>query len=227
MKKIIIILLFVTFSTTVFHAKNIQLKSTEGIVQIKSGGTGEWLTPKAGDYLNENDLIFTGFNSNAILNVENALIEIDPLTQITISSLLVEKTEIKTDVYLKYGKIKASVDTKNSDLKTYFNVRSANSTASVRGTVFIFTENGVSVEEGTVEFTTKHNNSMLIQANEKGEHKNLSSSMSPSDFKKIAYHINTLPLGLSDDEVTGLIDLIPGVNIKKDAKVIINIEVID
>src|SRR4030043_1960722 len=139
----------------------ITVKSITGFVQFKKNISSEWIIPKVGDKLEPGYIIYTGFKSTAVIQTPNAVIEVKPLSQITISSLLVSQDKVSTDIYLKYGKVKAEVNI-NKQTQTLFKVRSANSTASVRGTKFLFGDKELFVDAGTVYLLSDANFSALV-----------------------------------------------------------------
>ncbi|MBN2544220.1 MAG: FecR domain-containing protein [Spirochaetes bacterium] len=221
MKKIIIILLII-FITYTLNAQ-ITIKSIIGFVQFKKDINSEWIIPKVGDKLQPGYIIYTGFKSTAVIQTPNAVIEVKPLSQITISSLLVSQDKISTDIYLKYGKVRAEVNV-NKQTQTLFKVRSANSTASVRGTIFEFGDKELLVDEGTVYLLSDSNFSALVEKNETAVISTFGDITSPADNKVVSAAVNTNPLGTSQGE--GDFSDVLGINsIKSEAKIIIRIYV--
>ena len=137
-KYITAVLFFI--SALYLSGESIRLISTSGIVQVRTSQTGNWLKAVQGQNLKTGYFIYTGFNSTAVIQTDNAKIEVKALSQASVSTLVATKENIETDIYLKYGKVKAEVE-KSDDVRTVFKVRSTNSTASVRGTIFTFGEN--------------------------------------------------------------------------------------
>jgi len=105
-----------------------------GKVDIKRVG-GNWSSVKVGDVLSAGDSISTGFDGKAVLVLGNtSVLVVNALTRLTIAELVEKEGTVTTDLFLNVGNIRTEVhssDTVSND----FQVRNANSTASVRGTV--------------------------------------------------------------------------------------------
>jgi FecR protein len=186
------------------NAQDITLLSATGTVQIKPNEKANWVAAKVGQKLGIGNFIFTGFNSNAVLQTIKAKIEVKPLTQVSIDTLVQDNSNIITDVQLKYGKVTATVD-KKEDKTVLFKVRSANSTASVRGTQFTLSDDELYVKEGTVYLVNnKINNSLLVQKNERVYIPNLDIIKDPYKVTVDDYYVAPTPLGLSDTELTNI-----------------------
>jgi hypothetical protein len=185
------------------NPQDISLYSVTGLVKIKADeNAANWTVAKAGQKLALGNLVFTGLDSTAIIQTVNAKIEVKALSQASVKSLVETKDNIVTDVYVKYGKIKANVD-KNKEVKTLFKVRSANSTASVRGTIFTFGESTLFVEDGTVQLVNDYENSALVQKGERADIINLDVIKAPNRTRDDDYYVNPLPTGVSDLEAGG------------------------
>lgn len=201
MQKKIFFLLIVFNTLLIINSQDITLISATGTVQVKPTENANWLAAKVGQKLGIGNFIFTGFNSNAVLQTIKAKIEVKPLTQVSISTLVQDNSNIITDVQLKYGKVTATVD-KKEDKTVLFKVRSANSTASVRGTVFTLSDDELYVAEGTVYLVNnKINDSLLVQKNERVHIPNLDIIKDPYKVRIDDYYVSPTPLGLSDTEL--------------------------
>ncbi len=179
---------------------DIKVVSIQGVVQTKKNQPESWAKVVAGDMLAPGNLIFTGFNSSAILEYNTIKIEVKPLSQLQISSLFSDSNKTVSDVYLKYGQIKA--DVKRIDtVKTDFKVRSANTTASVRGTGFTFGNDVLLVEHGTVLYEDTLFNNALAQSGEQYQYaKYLYSIVENIETLVAGYELTAKPLGLADSD---------------------------
>ncbi|HBD94344.1 MAG: hypothetical protein A2015_00290 [Spirochaetes bacterium GWF1_31_7] len=197
MKKIIVIS-YVLFVVAMYG--DIKVVSIQGVVQTKKNLSQSWVKVAAGDMLTAGNFIFTGFNSNAILEYNTIKIEVKPLSQLQISSLFSDSNKTISDVYLKYGQIKA--DVKRIDtVKTDFKVRSANTTASVRGTGFTFGNDVLLVEHGTVLYQDTLFNNALAQSGEQYQYaKYLYSIVENIETLVAGYELTAKPLGLADSD---------------------------
>lgn len=151
MKKLnrFITLLFVlTFSIVSAYALEAKVVSVTGKVEVQTGGSS-WKALKAGDKITKGSVISTGFKSSAKISIDNTTVDLGPLTRITVEKLASNNAKDETNLYLDTGKVKAEVK-KNPAKKVDFKVSSPVATASVRGTIIIYTSNGgLRLVEGT------------------------------------------------------------------------------
>lgn len=180
-------------------AQEIKVLTIEGKVKYKENSDGAWIDVKIGQLLKPGYLIYTGFDSRAILETPGAKIEVKELSQTTISALLATEESVVTDIYLKYGQIKADVKS-SEDSKTIFNVRSANSTASVRGTIFTFGDDRLFVEEGAVTLSNDYGETILARRDDRAYSPSFNTIATPYQHRFEQYYINFSPLGLSSGE---------------------------
>lgn len=199
MKKCVV-LIFVLISLSLVFTENISIKSLSGIAQVKLNPNSDWIEAKENMVLNSGSIINTGFKSNVVVKVNNSLLEVKQVTQISVASLIESKQNVVTDIELKYGKIKAIVEPSASDVKLNFKVRSANSTASVRGTIFNYGDSYLLVEKGTVLFESKNGDQLFVQADEEAVISEFKNIQTPFFRKDITYNVNTNPIGLSNEE---------------------------
>ena len=122
-----------------------------GKVEYRLPGQG-WRSAAVGDRVPTGAQISTGFNSRASIEIEQAVLRVDALTRMRIDELVKKEGLISTDINLKVGRIQAEVK-RAEGLRHNFKLRSAQSTAAVRGTSFVY--DGVNLEtfDGTVRFT--------------------------------------------------------------------------
>lgn len=224
LKKLTLLYLILLLST--LSAQEIRVLTIEGKVKYKESSEGGWLDMKVGQLLQTGYFIYTGFESRAILETPGAKIEVKELSQTTISALLATEESVVTDIYLKYGQIKADVKSSENS-KTIFNVRSANSTASVRGTIFTFGDDRLFVEDGVVTLTNNYGERVMVRKNDRAYSPAYSTIGSPHRERFEKYYVNFNPLGLSsgERELKKLLS-IRGGGVSYKAKVIIKIKLI-
>ncbi len=112
----------------------------DGDVDVKSSGQA-WVPAKQGMTLNQGDIVKTGNNSSAVLNVdgtgETATVDLDENSQLLFSELLIDK-EKKTQstlMDLAIGKILIKAQKLHSD-ESKFEVKTPTTVVGVRGTTF-------------------------------------------------------------------------------------------
>ena len=98
-KALILLFLLISFSLSA----NISLVSMKGYVQIRENEKADWRIPTTGQKLKPGFIIYTGFNSSAIIQSKNAKIEVKPLSQISIASLLVTKDKVSKEWQKRSG----------------------------------------------------------------------------------------------------------------------------
>jgi hypothetical protein len=94
------------------------------------------------------DTVSTGFASSASIEVGSSTVTVTPLTRLTLEELVQREDTQQTRLFLQVGKVRADVKTAEG-LSHDFQLRSASTTASVRGTSFEF--DGISVRGFTGE----------------------------------------------------------------------------
>lgn len=125
-------------------------EQVSGKVEFRSAG-GSWTAASVGDAIPMNATISTGFGAEAILAIGQASVTVDPLTRLTLEELVQREGVVSTEVSLDVGRVEASVQSAEG-LSNDFRVRSARSTASVRGTEFSYDGSTIRVSEGLVAF---------------------------------------------------------------------------
>ena len=151
MKKFLLILfLTATILYPVFSA-NAVIKEISGKVEIKEDG-GSWTPAVNGMTITEGTVISTGFRSKAVLDLGSSILEIKPLTRMSLEALIEKEGTVTTNLYLRVGRVDANVK-RDTGLNHDFKLRSAVSTAAVRGTKFSYTGTELIVTEGVLAST--------------------------------------------------------------------------
>ena len=150
MKKIclLFLLIFMSFSSLFAVAT---VKDFFGKVKIKYDGDTKWSRITIGMELPANATVSTGFNSQIVLDLGNATLDVLPLTRMTISEITESQDTINTSLFLQGGKIVADVQKIEGKIND-FEIKSPVATASVRGTAFEFSGNTLKVIRGEVAF---------------------------------------------------------------------------
>ncbi|MDR1625798.1 MAG: FecR family protein [Spirochaetia bacterium] len=128
------------------------LREVRGNVEIKAPGAAAWVKATAGDRVEKNTLVSTGFQSSALLVVGDSLITLRPLTRLSVEEILRSQGGERVELRLQTGRMRAEVRPPAGG-KTDFTVRSPMATASVRGTTFEFDTQRIRVEEGRVAYS--------------------------------------------------------------------------
>jgi len=153
MKKIGIVLIFVGLCGALsFAQSSAVLRQVTGKVEIREPG-GTWRQAAVGMDISRGTTISTGFGARALLDLGNAVLEVQPLTRLRLEELIEREGTVRTDMYLRVGKVNAQVKTA-AGLKHDFKLRSPVSTAAVRGTDFAYDGFDVAVVDGDVVYLT-------------------------------------------------------------------------
>ena len=153
MKRLLVLFLFLQGAALIF-AQNPEafIQDMTGTVELKAGGSGDWVPAKTGDRLESATIISTGFKSTALLTVGNSTMMVRPLTRLSLEELLLDRDNVETiNVGLQTGRVQVNVNPPAGS-KTSYTIRSPMATASVRGTSFYLDPVNLRVIEGAVIF---------------------------------------------------------------------------
>lgn len=129
------------------------LSGIKGKVEVKSA-QGSWAPATEGMTIGLSSTISTGYDSTATLTIEKSTIVVKPLTRLTLDKLLEKSAgSVSASTYLRVGSVQAKVKASVPGTPQDFKVQSPYSTASVRGTEFVFDGQRLTVLDGTVRLT--------------------------------------------------------------------------
>ncbi len=122
-------------SVTVFMASQsfaaVLVVLTRGDAAYKDGTV--WRPLAKGQTIREGTMVMTGVNSRAVLNIDNHMLTVKPLTTIKVLRNSFTKSSSDTVIGLKNGSVNARVK-RIGTLRTRFNIVTPVATSSVRGT---------------------------------------------------------------------------------------------
>lgn len=150
MKKIISsLLIFAALSAGVaLFSADAEITYVKGKVEVQRGN--EWVSLKPGDKVAKNEMISTGFQSEAKVKLLDSIMSLGPVTRISVEELSAGKTQDKVNVYLKTGSVRSQVNHADSKRVTY-QVHTAVAVASARGTDYsMFSTGETFVASGVV-----------------------------------------------------------------------------
>ena len=151
MRKAFLVLLILTVALVPMIAQTKAIvKEVKGKVEIKLPGRG-WQRARGGMIIPKGATISTGFKSSAVLQLGKSMLQVKPLTRMTLEELIQKNGVVSTKLFLRVGKIKAKVRSAKG-LRQNFKLKSPVSTAAVRGTDFEYDGIHLKVEEGVVRF---------------------------------------------------------------------------
>lgn len=138
------------------------VQSFSGKVEVQNAG-GSWTPVSTGQTIPKGATISTGFRSEAVLRFGESTLEVQPLTRMRIDELVQREGTVKTDLYLRVGRVKAEVR-RTEGLQQEFRLRSPVSTAAVRGTSFSYDGINLQVVEGLVALINAYGQSAGVPA---------------------------------------------------------------
>jgi hypothetical protein len=138
-------------------------RGVSGTVETRAPGSGVWVKAAAGDRIEKNTVISTGFRSTAAVAVGDSVITVRPVTRLSLEEIVRNQSGEQVRLYLQTGRVRADVKPPVGG-KTDFVVRSSVGTASVRGTSFEFDTENLRVDEGRVVYSLANGRSVSVNA---------------------------------------------------------------
>jgi hypothetical protein len=164
MRRAIVTLLLLAVVITGISAQTAVVEEFSGKVEYRIGNGG-WQPVQVGLEIPLQATISTGFGATAVLSVASSQIQVAQLTRLSIEELADNGETVSTGVFVPVGRVRASVQ-QPPNRSTDFRIRTAQSTAAVRGTEFETDGWQVAVSEGIVEFANLLAQSQLVGAGE-------------------------------------------------------------
>ncbi len=162
MRRAIIALLLLAVVITGVSAQTAVVEQINGKVEYRTGN-GDWQAVTVGLEIPLRATISTGFGATAVLSVASSRIQVAQLTRLSIEELADNGQTVSTGVFVPVGRVRASVQ-EPPNRSTDFRIRTAQSTAAVRGTEFETDGWQLAVSEGIVEFANLLAQSQLVGA---------------------------------------------------------------
>jgi len=132
-------------------AQNGMMKDLTGTVELKSAGSTAFVEAQAGDIVNQDTVVSTGFKSTALIEVGNTVITVRPLTRLTLTEIRASSGSESLNVSLQSGRVRVDVKPP-AGTRALMTVNSPTATASVRGTSFELDTRNLYVISGNVLF---------------------------------------------------------------------------
>lgn len=176
-RRVLAFVIILAVAAPVWAQQTVRLLDASGKVEYRlpANGTGQdgalrsavqrWLPAEAGMELPLGASISTGFNSRASVEFGSAVISVDPLTRIELTTLVEREGQLDSELFLQVGRVRAEVRG-TEGLEQNFRLRSTQATAAVRGTEFTFDGVNVVVFSGRVQAINRFNQPALVAAGE-------------------------------------------------------------
>ncbi len=163
MKRLLVVLCLSIAVVAAIGAQTATVTGFSGKVEYRLASG--WEAVRVGLEIPLNATISTGFGASATLQVAGSTIEVAQLTRLAVEELVDDGSTVSTEVFVPVGRVRASVTTP-ADRSSDFRVRTAQSTAAVRGTVFETNGWRIFVREGSVEFMNELGQSRIIRSSQ-------------------------------------------------------------
>jgi hypothetical protein len=168
MNKMIFAFMLIFLAATMLSAQSqAVIRQMTGKVELQAAPQQAWVPAKIGIAVPLGTTISTGFNSTAVLDLGASVVQVNPLTRTRIDELVQKQGVVRTDLFLRVGKVKAEVKSVQG-LTQDFKVKSPVSTAAVRGTGFEYDGYELYVFEGLVTFSNLIGQSATYAPGEQG-----------------------------------------------------------
>lgn len=126
-------MVLVCFSAFSMFADSATVVSLQGKVEVSRGG--KWVELSAKSKVSEGEVISTGFKSQAVIQYQGAMLQLGPLTRVTLEKLAEGSKSDTVSVYLNTGAVRSTVR-HSENKRVSYTVRNPVAVASVRGTVY-------------------------------------------------------------------------------------------
>lgn len=137
-----------------------EIVSVTGRVEVRQN-QDPWRDAAPGMTVGAGTTVSTGFNSQAVLDVGPARLEVSSLSRLTLQELIEREGLVSSDLHLQVGRVRADVR-RAEGIQSEFNLRSPVATAAVRGTSFEFDGVNVRVFSGTVALANMNNQRVTV-----------------------------------------------------------------
>ena len=198
MRRIALALALVLLVAAFASAQTATVSAFSGKVEYRLG-SGAWQAVSRGLQVPLNATISTGFGANATLAIGGSTIQVAQLTRLTVEELADDGSTVSTGVFVPVGRVRATV-TSPPNRSTDFQLRTAQSTAAVRGTEFETNGWQLSVSEGIVEFANLAGQSRNVGAQQISV---VTEDGSPSDPAEEANGIASIGDGTGPEDFQG------------------------
>ena len=162
MKKKVLVIPLMLASLCLF-AQNGIIRELSGTVEIQRPGTAAFVPANAGDTINQDAIISTGFRSSALIEAGSAVLTVRPLTRLSLTEISASQAAETLNVNLQTGRVRIDVNPpagRNASMR----IISPSATASVRGTSFEIDTRSIRVIRGSVSYEGNRGMPMAVEA---------------------------------------------------------------
>ena len=194
MKRFAIIPMMLLLAWGLFGQNQAVIKEFSGKVEIQLPGRA-WAPAVRGAVLPQGASVSTGFNSRATLDLGVSVVQVKPLTRMSVAELSRREGADVTTVDLRVGRVNAKVE-KAEGLEHNFTLRTPVSTAAVRGTELDGAVGKADVKSGLVRMSNALGQTRTLGQGEKSSTTGKSAPQGGEEGKKkeSSTSTNTVPV---------------------------------
>ena len=133
-KRVFIYLLIFSFVTLPFFSESAKVTYIKGKGEVLRNE--KWQQLKVGDFLQEKDIVSTGFQSEMKITYKDSVMKLGALTRITFEELSTSDSKETVSVFLNTGAVRSKVN-HSSGKRVAYSVKTPVAVASVRGTEYM------------------------------------------------------------------------------------------
>jgi len=161
--RFVIITVLLVFAVSGIFAQEAIIRELSGTVELKQPGSSAWVNAVQGQRVAGSTVISTGFKSNALIAIGNSVINVRPLTRLTLTEIRASQNTETINVGLQTGRVRLDVKPP-AGVRTSATVQTPVATASTRGTVFEVGLFELWVIEGSIEYRGKSGAPVIVDA---------------------------------------------------------------
>ncbi len=165
MKRTVLILIVLMAAGVLSAQQTATVRATTGKVEYRTTPGASWQAAQVGAELPLGTTISTSFGARATVQFGFSTLQIEPLSRLTLEDLVQRDGAVDTSLRLNVGRVRAEVRDAGG-LEQNFQLRSAQATASVRGTEFSFDGVNVQVFSGAVTMLNRFNQGSTVGGGE-------------------------------------------------------------
>ena len=158
---IIAVLLLFVFSPA--FAQEARITDLVGTVELKPAGAAAWVSAVQGQTIAKGTMVSTGFKSYAIIRAGNSVINVRPLTRLSLEEISQQNQAETINVALRAGRVRTELNPP-AGTRSSMNLTTPVATASVRGTVFEMVVFALWVIEGSIEYRGTTGSRVIVDA---------------------------------------------------------------
>ena len=161
MKSTCIALLLLLPVVSVAFAQEAVITELSGTVEIKKPDSAAWENAVLGQAITGEAIISTGFKSFAVISIGDSLINVRPLTRLSLTEISAQAGIETINAGLQAGRVQLDVKAPAGS-KSIYTISTVPAVASTRGTIFEITLFELWVIEGSIEYKGSFGVPLLI-----------------------------------------------------------------